>query len=76
MILVHSCGLYNTYRVVDLKIEPMNVAIPVALIGENDEGQLEFTFYVQLRDGFLSKVHLQQAVEASLYRSFSLRIRD
>lgn len=59
-------------RVADLKIEPMNVAIPVALIGENDEGQLEFTFYVQLSDGFLSKVHLQQAVEASLVHTTAL----
>lgn len=54
------------YRVADLKIAPMNVAIPVALIGQNNEGQLEFTFYVQLSDGFLSKVHLQQALEVSL----------
>ena len=54
------------YRIADLKIEPMNVAIPIALIGENDEGQLQFTFYVQLPEGFLSKVHLQQAVEACL----------
>ena len=43
----------------------MNVAIPVALIGDDNEGKLKFTFYVQLPDGFLSKVHLQQAVEAS-----------
>lgn len=54
------------YRVADLKIAPMNVAIPIALIGQNNEGQLEFTFYVQLSDGFLSKVHLQQALEVSL----------
>ena len=54
------------HRITDLKIEAMNVAIPVALIGTNDEGQLEFTFYVQLPDGFLFKGHLQQAVEASI----------
>ena len=54
------------HRIADLKIEAMNVAIPVALIGANDEGQLEFTFYVQLSDGFLFKGHLQQAVEASI----------
>ena len=60
------------YRVAGLKIEPMNVAIPVALIGENDKGQLEFTYYVQLPDGFLSKVHLQEAVEASLSLQHSI----
>ena len=35
------------------------MAIPTALVGMNDLGQLTFTFYVQLQDGFLSKEDLQ-----------------
>lgn len=51
------------YRSADLKVEPMNIAIPVALIRQDDKGQLLFTFYVQLSEGFLSQMDLQQAVE-------------
>lgn len=43
----------------------MNVAIPTSMIGQDDEGKLRFTFYVQLSDGFLSKEQLQLALMVS-----------
>lgn len=51
----------------DLRIDPMNVAIPVSLIGEDERGQLRFTLYIQLSDGFLSKEHLHSAIQASMH---------
>ena len=54
------------YRVTDLKINPTNVAIPTSLIDENDQGQLVFTFYVQLSDSFLSRRDLQLAVKVNV----------
>ncbi len=47
----------------------MNIAIPPSLIGENDEGQLQFTFYVQLPDGFISKALLELAVKVTVMHS-------
>ena len=55
------------FRITDLKIDPTNVAIPTSLIYENDQGQLVFTFYVQLSDSFVSKRDLQLAVQ--VYKS-------
>ena len=50
-------------RIIDLKVVPTSVAIPTALIGTNDLGQLTFTFYVQLPDSFVSKEDVQLAVQ-------------
>ena len=49
----------------DLRVDPMNIAIPVSLIGENERGQLKFTLYVQLPDGFLSREQLELAIQVS-----------
>lgn len=43
----------------------MNIAIPTSLIVQDEEGQLKFTLYVQLSDGFLSKEQLQVAILVS-----------
>lgn len=50
-------------RIANLTVEPMNIAIPLSLLGETGEGQLMFTFYVQLSEGFLSETLLQLALE-------------
>ena len=57
--------LYCFCRFTNLKVEPLNVAIPSSLIGQN-EGHLKFTFYVQFSDGFLSKKQLKIAVEVRI----------
>ena len=44
----------------------MNIAIPPFFIGQNDEGQLKFSVYVQFSDGFLAREYLELAVEVSL----------
>ena len=46
----------------------MNIAIPPFLIGQNDEGQLQFSLYVQFSDGFLAKEYLELAIEVSVYQ--------
>ena len=56
------------YRVTGLKVVPMNIAIPTSLIIEDEEGQLQFTTYIQLTDGFLSKKQLELAL--MVYKSF------
>ena len=43
----------------------MNVAIPVSLIGEDELGQLKFTMFIQVSNGYLSKEHLNLAIKAS-----------
>lgn len=43
-------------------VEPANIAIPTSLILEDNEGQLVFTLYVQLAEGFLSKEQLEPAL--------------
>ena len=50
----------------DLKVDPTNIAIPSSLVRDDDEGQLLFTLYVQLAEGFLSKEQLEPALMASL----------
>ena len=47
------------------RIDPMNVAIPVSLIGEDKMGQLMFTLFIQVSNGYLSKEHLNMAIQAS-----------
>lgn len=46
----------------------MNIAIPTFLIGQNDEGQLQFSLYVQFSDGFLAKEYLELAIEVSMHQ--------
>ena len=41
----------------------MNIALPPSLIGPNEDGDLQFIFYVQLAEGFLPKALLELAVE-------------
>ena len=50
-------------RLANVVVEPVNIAIPVSLIGQNDDGELMFTFYVQLSDSFLSKENIELAVQ-------------
>ena len=45
------------------------MAIPTSLIDQNDRGQLEFLFYVQVLDGFISIEDLQLAVKVCLMDS-------
>ena len=47
------------------RIDPMNVAIPVSLITEKEMGQLTLTIFVQASNGYLSKEHLNLAIQAS-----------
>ena len=51
------------HRVINLTVDPTNVAIPTSLIDQNDRGQLKFMFYIQISDSFLSKKDLQLAVQ-------------
>ena len=51
------------YRVLNLIILPSNIAIPTSLTIDNEESQLQFVFFVQLEDGFLSKNNLEVAVQ-------------
>ena len=46
----------------DVKVEPLNIAIPTSLIVKGVE-ELQLTLYVQLSNGFLSKEQLKYAVE-------------
>ena len=43
----------------------MNIAIPVSLIGEDEMGMLTFMLFVQVSNGYLSKEHLNLAIQAS-----------
>lgn len=45
----------------------MNIAIPPFLIGQNDEGQLQFSLYVQFSDGFLAKEYLEIGIEVRVH---------
>jgi hypothetical protein len=54
---------FSSRTVVNLAVSPVNVAIPVSLITENDEGQLVFQFYIQLSSTFLSFEDLEFAVQ-------------
>ena len=51
------------HRVINLTVDPTNVAIPTSLIDQNDRVQLAFMFYIQISDSFLSKADLQLAVQ-------------
>ena len=50
------------HRVIDLKVDPTNIALPSSLVFEDDDKQLIFTVYVQVGEGFLSKDQLQPAL--------------
>ena len=56
--------LYSNYffRIVDLQVEPSNIAIPTSLITLED-AQLIFTVYVQIRDVFLVRDDLQKVLQ-------------
>ena len=54
------------YRVMDLKIEPANVAIPTSMIDQDENGQLKFTFYIQTSDGFLLREQIMSAFEVRI----------
>jgi hypothetical protein len=54
---------FSSRTVVNLAVSPVNVAIPVSLITENDEGHLVFQFYIQLSSTFLSLEDLEFAVQ-------------
>lgn len=60
------CYVCTSCRVANLIVDPVNVAIPTSLIGRNSEGELIFTFYIQLSDSFLSKEDLQLAVQVHI----------
>ena len=59
-------------RVANLKIDPSNVAIPLSSIDQDEKGQLEFVFYIQLEDSFLSREDLLMVVEV-IHRSVEIR---
>ena len=50
------------FRVIGLKVDSTNIALPPSLHFEDDQGQLVFTVYVQVGDGFLSKQQLLSAL--------------
>ena len=56
----------------NLKIDPSNVAIPLSSIDQDEKGQLEFVFYIQLEDSFLSREDLLMVVEV-IHRSVEIR---
>ena len=66
LVYISQSGNLILYRVTGLKVDPTNIAIPTSLIIEDEEGQLQFTTYIQLTDGFLSKKQLELALLVSL----------
>ena len=69
-ISAHATSLFTCYNACsesNLKVEPLNIAIPASLIIKGNEG-LQLTLYVQLSDGFLSKQLLKYAIEVCLTR--------
>ena len=55
------------FRIVNLQVSPSNIAIPPSLIGQED-AQLNFTFYVQIMDNYLTVEDLQEAMQVDNYR--------
>ena len=72
-MIVCSCALLllSLCRVINITVDPANVAIPTSLINQNDMGQLEFVFYVQVLNGFISIEDLQLAVQVCMDSFFS-----
>ena len=58
--------LLSFHRVINIAVDPANVAIPTSLINQNDVGQLEFLFYIQVLNGFISIEDLQLAVQVCM----------
>ena len=54
--------LFIKFRVISLKVDSSNIALPPSLHFEDNKGQLVFTVYVQVGDGFLSKEQLLPAL--------------
>ena len=50
-----------------LTIGPENIALPLSLIGQNDEGDLLFTTFVQINESFLLKEQLNSAIMVNGY---------
>ena len=65
-------NIVNYNRVTGLKVDPTNIAIPTSLITEDGEGQLQFTVYIQVADGFLSKKQLEVALMVTLLGLYCL----
>ena len=63
-VLALSLTLYRL-PIGGLQVEPKNVAIPTGLVGEDELGQLNITFYVQLDNAFLSRDVLSLAVQGN-----------
>ena len=51
------------YSVSNLTVLPSNIAIPTSQISENENGQLQIVFYVQIEKDFLLGDQLQVAVQ-------------
>ena len=47
----------------NLTVLPSNIAIPTSQISENENGQLQIVFYVQIENSFLFEDQLQVAVQ-------------
>lgn len=50
------------FRIVNLQVSSSNIAIPTFLIGQED-AQLNFTFYVQIIENYLTYEDLLNAVQ-------------
>lgn len=74
MMLLTTVFYGVTYRDSNLNINPLHVTIPTTSISENNEGNLQFMFYVQHTNGFLFKDQLETAVLV-IYYAESLLIK-
>lgn len=71
-IIIISVTLSEYYNsVAGLKVNPANVAVPISLIIQKNESYFQFTLYIHLIDGFLSKQQLQLAVEVMIHVTYS-----
>ena len=60
------------YSVSNLTVLPSNIAIPTSQISENENGQLQIVFYVQIENNFLFEDQLQVAVQVlNMYPFYS-----
>ena len=73
-IHVHLIRTYRYhFRLHGLIVVEQDVALPVNLIKEDDQGRLVVGFYVQLTKGFISLETLQQAVEVRTLSDYKSR---
>ena len=60
----------------NLTVLPSNIAIPTSQISENENGQLQIVFYVQIENDFLFGDQLQVAVQVHVPFLYQLLVTN